>query len=190
MHLIKILYKHNRWKELNVTIEVLLASHLYLKPNSQLLYWHYFIKWLGWPLVLFLWWYIYPKKTVPIPTWELWPFDPEVPSREILLGPESQGGRTLSGQYKEAGVSLSSEKNCEAASCQSFLSFLYFLFPVAPYWQLTDYSLIGFLYILSHNASSFYFSTSLVSLQYLPSQVTHLVPPHPMPSFISTSLSL
>lgn len=122
---------------------------------------------IGCRLVLFLLWYIYPEKTVPILTWELCPFDPEAPFRENLHESETQGGHTLWRQYKEAGMSLSSEKNCEAASCQGFLSFLYFLFPVAPYWQQMDYSLVLFLYILSHNAFSFYFSIFLIPLQYL-----------------------
>lgn len=87
----------------------------------------------------------------------LWPFDPGVPFRENLHGSESQGGHTLWRQYKEAGMSSSSEKNCEAASCQGFLSCLYFLFPVALYWQQMDYSLIQSLDILSHMLLFFFF---------------------------------
>lgn len=96
----------------------------------------------------------------------LWPFDPDVPFRENLHGSESQGGHTLWRQYKEAGMSLSSEKNCEAASCQGFLSFLYFLFPVALYWQQMDYSLIQFLDILSHMLSLFLFLSPSSPFQY------------------------
>lgn len=104
------------------------------------------------------------KRQFPILIWRLCPFDPEVPFRENLNGHESQGEHILQRQYKEAGMSLSSEKNCEAASCQSFLLFLYFFFPVPPYWQQIDYSLVLFLYIPSHNLFSFYFSIFLISL--------------------------
>lgn len=60
----------------------------------------------------------------------------------------------------------SSEKNCEAASCQGFLSFLYFLFPIALYWQQMDYSLIQFLDILSHMLSLFLFLSPSSPFQY------------------------
>lgn len=121
----------------------------------------------------------------------LWPFDPDVPFRENLHGSESQGGHTLRRQYKEAGMSSSSEKNCEAASCQGFLSFLYFLFPVALYWQQMDYSLMQPLDILSHMLSLFFFYLPHPPFSTFFSQATHLVflfPP--VPSFISTSLFL
>lgn len=147
---------------------------------------------IGCQLVLFLLWFIYPEKTVPILMWGLWPFDPEAPFRENLHGSESEGGHTLWRQYKEAGMSSSSEKNCEAASCQGFLSFLYFLFPVAPYWQQMDYSLVLFLYILSHNAFSFYFSISLIPLlvPFLSKLFTWFFFSFPMCSFISASFFL
>ena len=73
-------------------------------------------------------------------------------------------------------MSVGLKKNREAASCQGFLSFLYFFFPVAPYWQRVDYSLVPFLYILSHNAFPFYFSISLMPL-------SGLFPPSTFPVF-------
>lgn len=110
-----------------------------------------------------LWWPTSPEKTVPSSNVECWPFDPAVLFRESLCGCGVRVDAHLE-TISSGHVSSSSEKNCEAASCQSFLSFLYFFFPAAPYWQRIDYSFALFLYILSHNAFSSSFSISLIPL--------------------------
>lgn len=90
---------------------------------------------LGCRLVLFLGRHIHPEKTVSYCTVGALAFWPRSAFQRKPAWIWSQGGHTLEKQYKEGGMSVGSEKNREATSCQGFLSFLYFFFPIAPYWQ-------------------------------------------------------
>lgn len=94
--------------------------------------------------ILLLGRHIHPEKTVSYCTVEALAFWPRSAFQRKPAWIWSQGGHTLEKQYKEGGMSVGSEKNREATSCQGFLSFLYFFFSIAPYWQRIDYSLVLF----------------------------------------------